>query len=49
MHHTTAVCTICTKSYLGFARTLFDSVRRAHPEWQPFLLLAAPSNGYTRA
>ena len=34
-----AVCTICSKNYLHFARTLMASVARVHPDWDRFVLL----------
>src|SRR4029077_16914454 len=37
--HRTAVCTIICKNYLHYARALMDSVRAAHPTWEPYVLL----------
>ena len=34
-----AVFTIASKNYLHFARTLMDSLRAVHPEWNQFVLL----------
>ena len=36
----TAVCTIVAKNYIHYARTLMDSLRPLHPDWQQFVLLA---------
>lgn len=33
------ICTICSKNYLHFARTLMDSVERTHPDWDRVVLL----------
>src|SRR5688572_17830907 len=38
--------TIGSKNYLSYVRTLFDSVARAHPEYQLFLCLADRADGY---
>src|SRR5262249_46435513 len=35
----TGVCTIVSKNYFHFARTLMDSVRAAHPDWEQYVLL----------
>jgi hypothetical protein len=41
----TAVCTICSKNYLHYARTLMGSLRAAHPEWAPYVLLVDELRG----
>ncbi|MGD1002054.1 MAG: hypothetical protein ABSA67_15305 [Candidatus Brocadiia bacterium] len=41
----TAVCTIASKNYLHYCRTLMDSVRRVHPDWEQHLLLADEVQG----
>ncbi len=33
------ICTICSKNYLHFARTLMNSVERTHPDWDRVVLL----------
>lgn len=38
--HDTAVFTIISKNYYHFARTLFESLSRHHPEWDRYLILA---------
>src|SRR5437667_9697897 len=43
--HWTAVCTIVSKNYLHYARTLMDSVHAVHPEWQPYVLLVDEVRG----
>ena len=40
-----AVCTICSINYLHFARTLMDSVRVVHPDWDRYLLLCDRNTG----
>jgi glycosyltransferase involved in cell wall biosynthesis len=40
----TAVFTIVSKNYLSFARTLLSSVKRHHPEWDPYVLLVDEVN-----
>src|SRR5262249_50330107 len=42
----TAVCTIVSKNYLAHARTLMDSVREAHPQWERYVLLVDEPNGF---
>lgn len=39
------ICTICSKNYLHFARTLMDSVERTHPDWDRVVLLADRVDG----
>jgi hypothetical protein len=41
----TAVCTIISKNYLHYARTLMASLRAVHPTWQPFVLLVDETEG----
>ncbi|MEK8131081.1 glycosyltransferase [Paenibacillus filicis] len=41
----TAVFTIVSKNYLAFARTLMDSVKNHHPEWEQFVLLVDEPDG----
>ncbi len=41
----TAVCTIASKNSLHFCRTLMDSVRPVHPDWEQYLLLADEVQG----
>jgi glycosyltransferase involved in cell wall biosynthesis len=43
--HRTAVCTIICQNYLHYARALMDSVRAAHPTWEPYVLLVDGSAG----
>jgi len=43
---TTAVCTIVSKNYLAFARTLMNSVADIHPEWKRYVLLVDEIDGY---
>lgn len=40
----TAVFTIVSKNYLHFARTLMDSVREFHPDWEQHVLLVDKVN-----
>jgi hypothetical protein len=40
------VCTIVTKSYLPFARVLFDTLKRHNPDAQLYVLLADHPDGY---
>ena len=40
MTESTAVFTIASKNYLHHVRVLMDSIRKHHPEWRCFLLLA---------
>ncbi len=42
----TAVCTIVSKNYLAHARTLMDSVREAHPQWERYVLLVDEPDGF---
>jgi glycosyltransferase involved in cell wall biosynthesis len=35
----TAVCTIVSRNYLHYARTLMQSLARAHPDWERYVLL----------
>lgn len=42
----TAVCTICSKNYLHFARTLMDSLARHQPSWDRHVLLVDRVDGY---
>ena len=37
--------TIVSKNYLHFARTLMESVRAQHPDWQRFVLLVDENRG----
>lgn len=41
----TAVCTIVSRNYLHYARTLMDSVRAAQPDWEPYVLLVDRVDG----
>ena len=41
----TVVCTIISKNYLAMARSLMQSVHRAHPDWQPYVLLVDEPEG----
>lgn len=41
----TAVCTIISKNYLHYARTLMASLRAVHPEWTPYVLLVDEVKG----
>jgi hypothetical protein len=41
----TAVVTIVSKNYLCYARTLMQSVTRAHPEWRQYVLLVDEIRG----
>ncbi len=41
----TAVCTIVSKNYLAYARTLMNSVAEFHPEWKRHVLLVDEVNG----
>lgn len=41
----TAVCTIVSKNYLHFARTLMDSAAKVHPDWEPWVLLVDRVDG----
>ena len=43
--HETAVFTIVSKNYYHFARTLFESLSRHHPEWDRYLILADEPEG----
>ncbi len=40
-----AVFTIVSKNYLHFARTLMESVRDQHPEWERYVLLVDENRG----
>ena len=40
-----AVCGICTKSHLAYARMLMADVARFHPDWQRVVLLADDPEG----
>jgi hypothetical protein len=40
-----ALCTICSKNYLHFARALMASAERTHPEWDRVVLLADRVDG----
>jgi hypothetical protein len=42
----TIVCTIVSKNYLAYARTLMRSVSAQHPGWQPWVLLVDRVDGY---
>ncbi len=42
----TAACTIISKNYLSFARTLADSLRKFHPDVPLFVLLVDRVDGY---
>lgn len=33
------VCTIVSRNYIHFARTLMDSVRAVHPDWEQYVLI----------
>jgi len=41
----TAVCTIASKNYLHYCRTLMDSLQRVHPDWERHLLLVDEIQG----
>lgn len=41
-----AICTVITKSYISFARTLFESIKRFHKNIDFFVLLIDPDNQY---
>lgn len=43
---TTAVCTIVSKNYLAYARTLMNSVADVHPDWVRYVLLVDEIDGY---
>ncbi len=40
-----AACTIISKNYLAFARTLMTSIREVHPEWDRHVLLVDEIDG----
>ena len=41
----TVVCTIVSKNYLAFARTLMKSLATVHPQWKQFVLLVDDIDG----
>lgn len=45
MDRARVVFTIVSKNYLHFARTLMESVRTVHPEWERFVLLVDENRG----
>lgn len=45
----TAVCTIVSNNYLPFARTLMDSLRELHPEWDRHVLITDQIRGLFNA
>lgn len=45
MYRAKVVFTIVSKNYLHFARTLMESVRTQHPEWERFVLLVDENPG----
>ena len=42
----TAVCTIVSKNYLAYARTLMQSLAEVHSQWDRYVLLVDETDGY---